>query len=146
VDPAPLLRRYQVPPDTLALPAPPAGWDARILQEIALFALQHGCNTVGVSAWRGLLLPGVDSAGLRAFEECCVRWRWAPEGNPWRRWLLCDDGQERTADSLADLLYTQCRVNPGYGIAVRNVHAAPADVHFEVRQESQCGVLSWWRP
>jgi rubredoxin len=143
---APALRRYALSPDTLALAAPPGDWDARRLQEIAFFATQHGVGNIGLSPWRGLLIPGLDAAARHAFEEACLRWRWAPESNPWRQWLLVDPSLEETADQLTRLLYERCRVNPGYAIALRHAAAPSADVHFDVRPESRCGMLSWWRP
>lgn len=140
------LQRYALPPNALALSAPAGGWDAQVLQDIVLFALGQGLNHAALTPWRGLLLPGVNAAEMHQFEEYCLQWRWVPEENPWRRWLLVDDAQESTADTLVQLLYAGSRANPGFSIAVRDAAAPPADVHFEVRLERDCGMLSWWRP
>lgn len=140
------LKHYTFPGDTLALPAPAGDWDARRLQEVMFFATQQGVAHIGLSPWRSLLMHGLDAPARHAFETACLRWRWAPESNPWRQWLLVDAGLENTADQLARLLYERSRVNPGYAVALRAAEAPGADVHFDVRPESRCGMLSWWRP
>lgn len=140
------MQRYTLPPQCLSLTSPAGGWDAQVLQAIVLFGLGQGLNHVGLTPWRSLLLPGLNAAAMHQFEEHCLRWRWAPEENPWRRWLLMDDAQTATADALVQRLYERSRANPGFSVAVRDAAAPPADVHFEVRLERDCGMLSWWRP
>lgn len=143
--PAPTVQRLYTPPGALCLAQPEHGWNARFLQDLCLFAINHGVGTLGLSPTRSLLIHGLNERARASFDELCLLSRFAENPNPWKRHLLIETDHETSADTLAALLFQKCPVNPGFSIALQNETAtATAGVHFTLSPVPQRGL--WKRP
>ncbi len=141
----PHLPRHALAPGLTTLPQPSLGWEAGFLQALCLHALKQEITTLGISPWRGLMLPAGDEECARHFDELCLLERIAPDPNPWRRWLLVAPPLEREADAFARLLFARCPANPGFSIALQGADSPPADTHFTLRPQPRPRLMAWQR-